>query len=43
MVMEELPGCARLAMLGVARISYGALPYPQAMARLREVASKIFA
>jgi 2-methylisocitrate lyase-like PEP mutase family enzyme len=42
MVTQGVPDNARLTALGVARISYGALPYSQAMERLREEASKAF-
>ena len=41
MVMQGVPGNARLTELGVARISYGAQPYNQAMAWLREESSKV--
>lgn len=43
MVMQGVPDNARLATLGVARISYGALPYSQAMARLRAAAGEALA
>lgn len=43
MVMEGVPDNARLMTLGVSRISYGAIPYVQAMGRLREAASKLLA
>jgi 2-methylisocitrate lyase-like PEP mutase family enzyme len=41
MVMDGVPSNRRLAELGVARISYGALPYQEAMKRLQEEAGKI--
>jgi 2-methylisocitrate lyase-like PEP mutase family enzyme len=43
MVMQGVPDNAQLATLGVARISYGALPYSQLMTQLREEASKVLA
>jgi 2-methylisocitrate lyase-like PEP mutase family enzyme len=43
MVMQGVPDNVHLAGLGVARISYGALPYSQAMARLREEAGAVLA
>jgi 2-methylisocitrate lyase-like PEP mutase family enzyme len=43
MVMGGLSANERLATLGVARISYGPLPYIHAMARLQEEAQTIFA
>ena len=42
MVMEGVPGNDELAKLGVARVSYGALPYAEAMSTLREKAGKLF-
>jgi len=42
MVMQSVPSNARLTELGVARISYGALPYSQAVARLREESSAVY-
>jgi 2-methylisocitrate lyase-like PEP mutase family enzyme len=43
MVMEGVPANGRLTTLGVARISYGPIPYIQAMAALREQAQNIHA
>ena len=42
MVMQDVPNNARLTSLGVARISYGALPYSETVDRLRDAASKLF-
>ena len=41
MVMDGVPSNRRLAELGVARISYGALPYQKAMEKLQEEAGKV--
>ena len=41
MVMDGVPSNARLIALGVARISYGPMPYVQSMARLRDEARRI--
>jgi 2-methylisocitrate lyase-like PEP mutase family enzyme len=41
MVMDGVPPTARLSELGVARISYGAIPHMRAMNALREEALKI--
>lgn len=41
MVMDGVPANDRLAQLGVARISYGALPYQWAMETLQQEAKKI--
>jgi len=43
MVMDGVPSNERLAQLGVARISYGPLPYISAMKALKEDALKVFA
>jgi 2-methylisocitrate lyase-like PEP mutase family enzyme len=42
MVMEGVPSNEKLAQLGVARVSYGALPYIELMRALRQEASKVF-
>jgi 2-methylisocitrate lyase-like PEP mutase family enzyme len=42
MVMDGVPSTERLSELGVARISYGAIPYIRAMKTLREEARKVF-
>ena len=42
MVMDGVPSTERLSELGVARISYGAIPYIRAMKTLREEALKVF-
>ena len=42
MVMEGVPSNDKLAQLGVARVSYGALPYIELMGALRREASKVF-
>jgi 2-methylisocitrate lyase-like PEP mutase family enzyme len=42
MVMEGVPSNEKLAQLGVARVSYGALPYIELMSALRQEASKVF-
>src|SRR6266481_10158 len=41
MVMDGVPPTERLSELGVARISYGAIPYIRAMKALREEALKV--
>lgn len=41
MVMDGLPSNARLAKLGVGRISYGPIPYIQIMSKLTEQARKV--
>ena len=41
MMMKGAPGRERLGALGVSRISYGASPYADAMARLREAAASV--
>jgi 2-methylisocitrate lyase-like PEP mutase family enzyme len=41
MVMDGVPPTERLAELGVARVSYGAIPYIRAMKALREEALKV--
>jgi 2-methylisocitrate lyase-like PEP mutase family enzyme len=41
MVMDGVPSNARLAKLGVARISYGPIPYLSAMKALKEDARKV--
>jgi len=41
MVMDGVPTTERLSELGVARISYGAIPYIRAMKALREEALKV--
>jgi 2-methylisocitrate lyase-like PEP mutase family enzyme len=43
MVMDGVPPNERLSELGVARISYGAIPYIRAMNALKEDALKVFA
>jgi 2-methylisocitrate lyase-like PEP mutase family enzyme len=42
MVMEGVPSKDKLAKLGVARVSYGPIPYIESMAALQKKASKIF-
>lgn len=42
MVMDGVPSNKRLAGLGVARISYGPIPYIEAMNALKEAARKVF-
>ena len=42
MVMEGVPSNDRLAKLGVARVSYGAIPYIEAMEALQKKAGKLF-
>ena len=42
MVMEGVPSKERLAKLGVARISYGPIPYVSAMRALQQEAKKVF-
>jgi 2-methylisocitrate lyase-like PEP mutase family enzyme len=42
MMMKGAPSVERLGALGVSRISYGASPYADAMARLREAAVSAF-
>ena len=42
MIMPGLPDNARLAALGVARISYGAQSYRDALTHLREEAGKVY-
>ena len=42
MVMDGVPPTERLSELGVARISYGAIPYIRAMKALKEDALKVF-
>jgi 2-methylisocitrate lyase-like PEP mutase family enzyme len=42
MVMEGVPSNARLAQLGVARISYGPIPYLQSLRALTQEAKAIF-
>ena len=42
MVMDGVPPNERLSELGVARISYGAIPYIRAMKALKEDALKVF-
>jgi 2-methylisocitrate lyase-like PEP mutase family enzyme len=43
MMMEGVPSVAKLASLGVARVSYGPIPYIEAMKALEIVAGKIAA
>jgi 2-methylisocitrate lyase-like PEP mutase family enzyme len=43
MMMEGVPSVAKLASLGVARVSYGPIPYIEAMKALEIVAAKIAA
>jgi 2-methylisocitrate lyase-like PEP mutase family enzyme len=42
MVMEGVPSNDKLAQLGVARVSYGAIPYIQVLGSLRKEARKLF-
>ena len=42
MVMDGVPSNDELAKLGVARVSYGALPYAESMSTVREKAGKLF-
>ena len=42
MVMDGAPSNERLAKLGVARISYGPIPYVSAMRALQQEAKKVF-
>jgi 2-methylisocitrate lyase-like PEP mutase family enzyme len=42
MVMEGVPSNDKLAKLGVARVSYGPIPYIEAMEALQKKASKLF-
>jgi 2-methylisocitrate lyase-like PEP mutase family enzyme len=42
MVMEGVPSNDELARLGVARISYGPIPYAESMSALRDKAGKLF-
>ena len=42
MVMEGVPSNDKLAKLGVARVSYGPIPYIEAMETLQKKASKLF-
>jgi 2-methylisocitrate lyase-like PEP mutase family enzyme len=42
MVMEGVPSNDRLAKLGVARVSYGPIPYIETMEALQKKASKLF-
>jgi 2-methylisocitrate lyase-like PEP mutase family enzyme len=42
MVMEGVPSNDELAHLGVARVSYGPIPYIESMRALREKAGKLF-
>jgi 2-methylisocitrate lyase-like PEP mutase family enzyme len=42
MVMEGVPSNDRLAKLGVARVSYGAIPYIEAMEALQKKAGNLF-
>jgi 2-methylisocitrate lyase-like PEP mutase family enzyme len=42
MVMEGVPSNDKLAQLGVARVSYGALPYIEVLGALRKEAAKLF-
>jgi 2-methylisocitrate lyase-like PEP mutase family enzyme len=42
MVMDGVPSNERLAKLGVARISYGPIPYVSAMKALQQEAKKVF-
>jgi 2-methylisocitrate lyase-like PEP mutase family enzyme len=41
MVMEGVPSTRRLSELGVARVSYGAIPYVRAMKALGEDARQV--
>ena len=43
MVIEGLPGAPRLAELGVARLSYGPVPFIEAIEKLMAVASEAYA
>ncbi|WP_244607909.1 MULTISPECIES: isocitrate lyase/phosphoenolpyruvate mutase family protein [Bradyrhizobium] len=40
--MEDVPSNGELAQLGLARISYGPIPYVESMSKLREKARKLF-
>ena len=42
MVMEGVPSNDKLAKLGVARVSYGPIPYIETMEALQKKASKLF-
>lgn len=42
MIMEGLPSVARLAKLGVARVSYGPIPFIETMEALEKKARKLF-
>jgi 2-methylisocitrate lyase-like PEP mutase family enzyme len=42
MVMDGVPSNERLSKLGVARISYGPIPYISAMSILQQEAKKVF-
>lgn len=42
MVMEGVPSNDKLARLGVARVSYGPIPYVEAMEALQKKAAKVF-
>lgn len=42
MIMNDAPSLQRLRELGVARISWGNIPYVEAMAGLRSAAEKVF-
>jgi hypothetical protein len=42
MVMDGVPPNDRLSELGIARISYGAIPYIRSMKTLREEALAVF-
>jgi|SRR5262245_504681 len=43
MVMERLPSALRLAELGVARVSYGPVPFIEAIEKLKVAASMVYA
>lgn len=43
MMMKGVPSGARLALLGVARISWGNIPYAEAMSELERAAKTVFA
>ena len=42
MIMNDAPSLQRLRELGVARISWGNIPYVEAMAGLQSAAEKVF-
>jgi 2-methylisocitrate lyase-like PEP mutase family enzyme len=42
MVMDRVPSNDKLAKLGVSRVSYGPIPYIEAMGALQKKAAKVF-